>query len=102
MRTRSIKKTQKEITQQDVLIAMQKIVAIMNDGYSILYARKKVCGGQNTRICRAVVLSDLYLSVLNKYMKEKTNSHFVRINGRLVCKKNPKGGLGLGETFSQE
>ena len=44
---------------------------IINDGYSIIYARKIICGGNKSIKTQAVMKHPLYLHVLNQYMKDR-------------------------------
>jgi len=53
-----------------------RISELINDGYSIVLARKIVCGGTNNRFTRAILKNDLYVHVLNSYLK--TRGYYMR------------------------
>lgn len=61
----------KKITESDVIKAIEQIAMLINQGYGIVLARKKVTGGMNNRLTRAMFKHDLYVYVLNDYMKNR-------------------------------
>ena len=72
------------------LEAIRKIISMVDDGWSIVYARKKVCGSDTGDLARAVLAHDLYLDVLNEYMqKHPGKQKFSRAeNGKIIGVKS--------------
>lgn len=92
------KKQYPEITPSETLVLLDKMNKIINDGYSIVYARKIVCGGPNCRKTRAVMKHDLYLHILNKYLEDRKYwLRFKKVEGQLKQKKAPLTGQDLQE-----
>jgi hypothetical protein len=80
------KRIKKEPTQAEVLTMIRDMVKLMAEGYSIVYARKQVCGGMKNKKTLALAKSDLYVHVLNKYMIERGYaSRYQRQDDRIVC-----------------
>lgn len=71
-------------TTHEVLKAVHDIATLMGEGYSISYARTKICGGQSKTLCKLVMKNDRYLELLNKYMSDR-NIKYVKENGKLKC-----------------
>jgi hypothetical protein len=55
----------------EVIYLIEQMTKIINDGYSIIYARKIICGGNKSIKTQAVMKHPLYLHVLNQYMKDR-------------------------------
>ena len=75
-----------------MLYMLEKIVAIINDGYGIIYAKKMVCGGMCNYKTRAVMAHPQYLHILNTYLKDRRYAlSFVKFENQLRQKAPRKG-----------
>lgn len=54
--------------QSEVIQALREICNLLNEGYSINVAKKRVCGGVQNKWAKQVSQHPLYLHILNDYM----------------------------------
>lgn len=77
-------------TPSEVLIAIKEIADYVNQGWSIIYSTKLVCGGMNNKKAKAIREHDLYINVLNDYMSKTYDNKVVyhrTMAGSIECKK---------------
>ena len=75
-----------------MLYMLEQIVKIINDGYGIISAKKRVCGGVNNYKSKAVMAHPQYLHILNTYLKDRRYAlSFVKFENQLRQKAPVKG-----------
>jgi len=76
-------------TQQEQITLIMRINELVQEGHSIVFARRKICGSQNSLKNRAVLRHPLYLHVLNKYMFDRGFNRSFYDNGQRLKQKGP-------------
>lgn len=81
----------KKINESDVIKAIEQIALLINEGYGIVLSRKKVTGGMNNPLTRAIFKHDLYLHVLNDYMKTRGyHARFIKTKSGIIQRNTRK------------
>lgn len=83
-----MKRLHRPPSPSETIQLIEQIAIFVNEGDSIILARKKVCGNQNSMKTRAVLKHPLYLHVLNAYMDDrKLNRSFYSLGDKIKQKK---------------
>lgn len=72
------------MTESEILRAIRMIERLVNEGWSIQYARKKACGFSHSKLYIEVSSHPAYLPVLNNYMKKLKQKTQYKLHGGVL------------------
>lgn len=82
----------KRLTNEEIIEACQKIARLIDEGWGIAIARKKVAGTDNSVKSRQIMAHPLYLDLLNHYGEIHNHTliyFFDKERGRIIGKGKP-------------
>lgn len=82
----------KRLNNEQIIEACQNIAKLIDEGWSIAIARKKVAGTDNSVKARQIMAHPLYIDLLNQYGQIHNHTliySFDKTKGRIIGKGKP-------------